>query len=255
MKNLKNKYLLCHWIHNEGYETRWLRRITRQTKTQLICDVQRTLLLSDKYKKMYDNRSDYFIGIVKRWAKRFYMKDGKIIAQNTHLSNPDGKSIITFIDDNKDDLLCSLSYNELFERDIREFLPEDSSTRETITQYVERKGKFYAEQGVPFDGEKLYTIVTEPMDENDDIWGETTKHLKKLFNRLVYMVNELYVKICTTHDEKSLFRQTATHYHINHHGDDKLILTRIENKFNRTISFWLFEDRVVFKDEDGIGTW
>lgn len=43
--------------------------------------------------------------------------------------------------------------------------------------------------------------------------------------------------------------------HINHHGDDKKVLTMSETKDNTTISFWLFDDKVVFQTEGGIESW
>ena len=48
MENLeqyKNRFVYQKWEHNGGYKSNWLRRINRTTKTQLISDCQRGLIL------------------------------------------------------------------------------------------------------------------------------------------------------------------------------------------------------------------
>ena len=43
--------------------------------------------------------------------------------------------------------------------------------------------------------------------------------------------------------------------HITHHGNDVKNIKYNVNKFNTTISFWVFEDRVVYQEETGLGEW
>jgi len=250
MENLVGKYLHTQWIHNEGFQSNWLRRITRQTKTQYICDVQHSLLLSDKYKKIIDSTGEYFYGLFADWAKRFTEKDGKIRRQTTNRDNTDGVNTINLVTDFKS-LLCKYKYNELFEVDIRTILTDDSLTLDYSNMYFNRYNEL--RPGI-YDERDFFVFDTELISFDDDIWGETAKHLTELFGVPAYKVDELYNRIDTTHDH-TIYKYSATHYHINHHGNDAKVIGFEDHQKNRTVSFWLFEDRIVFKTNDGIDTW
>jgi hypothetical protein len=250
MTNLIGKYIFDEWTHNEGFKQNWLRRITRQTNTQYIADVQHTLLLDDKYKKMYDSKkSDYLYGIFQKCAKRFRMIKGELIEQFTHLSNPDGVRKNTLITDFSI-LKCKYKFEEIFYTDVRTLLTPDSKQLENFN----RKFNFYKEHNHNVSEEEHYQVDVEELSETDNCYGSIATHLKQLFGVPVYMISELFVTIETIH-ENNIFSQTAIHYHINYFGDDKPIINFKENYDNVTISFWLFDDKVVFKTEDGIDSW
>lgn len=253
MNNLIGKYIFSEWTHNEGYKQNWMRRITRQTKTQYIADVQHVLLLGDKYKKLYDEKkSEYLYGIFQKPAKRMRMVKNKLVEQVTHLSNPDGVHNITLIEDFSI-LRCKYSYNELFDTDTRNILSPESDILEHMnwwkTQLEKDGGKVKVDN---FDF--LFKFDTEEVVKVDSVWYTTAEHLKELFGVPAYHIKEHFGKMNTTH-ERSIYSDTAIHYHVNHNGGDKPILTFKENYHNHTISFWLFEDKVVFKDESGIDSW
>jgi len=249
MENLYNKFVFDCWKNYNGYEQKWMRRITRQTKTQYIADCQHTLALSDKYKKLYNKGSEYLYEIFQHCAKRFRMVNGKLTGQVTHLSNPDGVKTVTLIED-FNIMTCKYKYEELFDIDVREVLPVDSRT---LSQ-LKRKCEIYSKNSKMVESD--FYILTTVTNENSytDCFKEVYEHLNNLFNRPVYMIDEMFARIDTTH-ERSKYSDSAIHYHMNFFGDDKPVITFKENQKNVTISFWLFEDRVVFKNEDGIDSW
>jgi hypothetical protein len=223
-----------------------MRRITRQTDTQYIADCLHILELSDKYKEMYDNGHDHMYSRFDRCASVFYKNGDQFINEKTDLDNPDGVNKVTLIDD-FNILKCKYTYKELFETDVRTFLPSDSSTLETINNKVE----FYSSISKKFDYNEMYIIGVSESKH----FTEISKHLEELFKRPAFMVNNMFtLKLDTTH-EKSKFSETAIHYHMNFFGGDKELLTRLENYHNTTISFWLFDDKVIYQTEGGIGSW
>jgi len=249
MENLIGKYLFCEWKHNEGFEHHWLRRITRQTETQYIADCQHVLLLSEKYKKLYDAGSDYFYELFNHCATRFRLSGNKIVEKCTNLSNTDGVRTTTLVEDFSV-LKCKYKFEDLFETDVRNFLNPDS-------RMLEHMG-FMNDSKLNISEKLIYSFsVRSSENQSDlfnDVYGETVKHLKDLFGLPVFKANEFLGSIDTTH-EKSRFSESAIHYHINHHGGDKPILTRDEKSGNVTIAFWVFDDKVVFKFSSGIDTW
>jgi hypothetical protein len=246
MKNEINNYIYSQWKHREGFESNWLRRITRQSKTQLICDVQRTLLLSDKYKKMYDAGHDYMMGVYPRWAKRFKIKNNDIKESITHLHNTDGVRKSTLLNGDFSKLLCPHKYEDLFNVDIRPLFEKDSIT-------ISSADDSYNVHKDIFTEDRFYFLSVEPVTSDHDYYGNIAGHLYDLFKVPVYKVYDLWFKINTIHD-RSIYN-SGIKYHINHYGGDVPIITSKENRKNRTISFWLFEDKVVFKTEDGIDAW
>jgi hypothetical protein len=253
MKNLKGKYIFSEWKHNEGFQQKWLRRITRQTKTQYIADVRHTLLSASNHKKLYaEKKSDFLYGIFQNCAFRMYMKGGQLFERLSYLSSNEGERKLTLIEDFSI-LKCKYSYNELFDTDVRKFLSSDSDMLEDMnwwkTQFEKDKDKLKVE-----NTDFVFKFETEEVVKVDSCWYTTAEHLKTLFGVPAYHIKEHFGKMNTTH-EKSIYSDTAIHYHVNHNGGDKSVLTFKENYHNDTISFWLFEDKVVFRGESGIDTW
>lgn len=251
MENLTGKYIFTHWIHNSGFQSRWLRRITRQTKKFLFSDVQYTLLLRGKYDPK-NNKGKYFYGIIKKWAKKFYLKNDMICRSVSERDNLDGEMNILLVD-NFEILKCPYSYFDLFEKDIRDMNIESKFFEKMLNSILEHNEFMKNIVGENF--RENFKIKTEKIDSGDNLYGHIVNHMEDLFGLPVYIVCDFLYQLDTIHDEKSPYVQTAIHYHLNHFAGDKNVITSQENKKNCTISFWLFDDRVVFKTEDGIDSW
>jgi hypothetical protein len=247
MENLIGKYIISTWKHNEGFQQNWLRRINRQTKTQYVSDVQWTLLLSDKYKKLYDADSDFFYKRFNRCAFRCRFAKGKFIPQKSYLSNSDGVDILNLVEDFST-LKCEYEYSHLFENDIRNILPSDSKK---LKEFKDTWDYFEEKELNNNTEDKFYVFNTYKTKEDDTV----AAHLRELFGDVeVLKVSEAIHSIDTIH-EKSIYSNTAIHYHINFHGGEKEIRSRQENYHNTTISFWFFGDRIVYKYNSGIASW
>ena len=227
--SLINRYISITWKHNEGYTSRWLRRVTRETEKYIICDVRHTLWFNEKDKAKFGS---YRYKVYKPYAKRFKQTDTGLVEVIGKRRNPDGVNYVNLIED-FNTLLCEYKYNDLFETDVRILLPKDTDYNDIL--------------GFPKDS---YCITPKLVDEQHRL-NYIAEHLNKLFNRPVYFFST-YIELI---HEASPFSYSATHYHINHFGNDKEVLTSDEVRKNCTIAFWLFEDKVVFKFQTGIDTW
>lgn len=232
------KYIRTEWNHNDGYVQTWLRRISRETKTQYISEVQRY------FRNFEDGVNDRVFKY--RWAKRYNKNsDGSISVRNTHLSNPDGIHKLQVIDLlSETDLVklrCVYSFSDLFETDIRLLQSENCYPRKLI----EKRYLKCLSEGKTFDKDRFFVDVYSENSTNH--WNEPLiKWLEDTFKVPVYAVCDI-----NEHFEQGILTKSATYLHITHFGDDKKILKTGENYHNRTICFWLFEDKLVFKYEDG----
>ena len=103
--------------------------------------------------------------------------------------------------------------------------------------------------------ENIYNVNVEKAEYGfGDCCKAIIEHLKELFNVEVFELQDYFAKIDTTHDT-TIYSKTAIHYHMNHFGNDKPIITFKENQHNDTICFWLFADRIVYKRVEGIDSW
>ncbi len=250
MKNLIGKYIISTWDHREGYKQNWLRRINRQTATQYISDVQWTLLLSDKYRKLYETGVDFFYKRFTSAAFRCRFANGKFIPQKTHLSNPNGVQVLNLVEDFSL-LKCKYSYSDLFETDIRKILPDDSD----MLKEFEDSWKFFEERNLNNNTkEKFFTFTTyKPKDYYDE--NSVSAHLRKLFGDVEVLKVHESIHSMDTINETSIYSDTAIHYHINFHGGEKEIRSRKENYHNTTICFWFFGDTIVYKYAQGLNSW
>lgn len=215
--DLLNKYVLCHWKNGE-YEERWLRRINRKTSTQYISDTQRFLDLSRK-------SDDYVYSVDNHSAKRFNVKNGKIQMRMGRRFNPNGLMDVKLVEDFN---LLNLNYSfENFESDISQLL------------------EFY-------DSDGRQTIFIKKADEVSPV-GE---YLMNLFGKdiEIYSILDFFGSIDTTH-ENNRIAYTATKHHITIHGGNSKTISSTDNRKNTTISFWKFDNKIVWKYESGIGSW
>jgi len=232
----KNKYVFSEWEHNEGFKSRWLRRITRTTKTQLIADVQR---ISDYKVKPYQYK--WF----QECAFRMNVKNGEPIQRLSHLAYDDGIRKLRFVD-NFNMLKCKDSFKDIFQTDIRKIYPENHHLITFTNEFIkEEKIKIKKDFWLP----TLYKI-------DDDFYKEIIEHFQELFGNIpVYKVKFGFSDQLETVHTKSIFSDNCIFYHITHHGNDKLSLNFDENRDNTTICFWLFDDKIIFQFESGIKSW
>jgi hypothetical protein len=239
MKNLeqyKGKFIFCSLVHHSGYTQKWLRRITRTTKTQIIADVQ--------YVGNYNSSKNNEMERMNERAFRMNLKNDQLIERQPLANNKESIRTVSLVED-FNSLKCDMSYDELFNTDLRKIFEPTSD----IIEFIDYSNKRRNIENV--DSEyKISTILVNDVDHYSGI----AKHLKDLFGNIpVYRILS-QVTLNTTHDE-TIFLKTAIHYHININGGDKPYITRKENSGNRTISFWLFDDKIVFQIETGIDSW
>lgn len=90
MENYVNRFIYTKWLHKDGFQQRWLRRINRQTETQYVSDCQRTLTGK---RDCYDKQKFYHC------ATRFKIgkNSGKLIELGR--KNPDGALTVALVED------------------------------------------------------------------------------------------------------------------------------------------------------------
>jgi len=237
MENIVGKYILDTWI-NGKYVTRWLRRINRETKTQYVSDVLR-------YNKNWDDDIDdmYYVG---RWAKRYAKTPNGFKYIATNRSSPDGKSHLTLVD-KLGDVKCVETFEKLFQTDVRTFMSDNSEDESGVIFDIKLRYK----ENIKDEHFKLERYIRKATSKDDTYWNSTIiKFLEDEFNLPIFRFR---LHLCE--HENNLVLKTATHFHITHFGDDAKVVDRKVNYANKTILFWLFDDKVVFTYQDGIGTW
>ncbi len=251
-ESIVGKYILEHWKHNDGYESRRLRFINRETTKQYISDNQRDVNSWDEEPRRYN--------FYKKKSHRFIKNNSELGFRKsiTHLCNPEGETYYTVFN-NPSEVLCEYSFDELFNKDLREIQnPENYPLKKILwrNEYFGEKYKDEPEKAGSFIT-KDFKIQLEDYYLNEcglKQWDLIlVNKLKELFNRekIFYVWDE---KINEWHSQ-SILGKSATFFHYNQFNIDKEYISSDENEMNRTISFWLFEDCLVFQYEEGKDTW
>lgn len=227
MENYVNRFIFTKWLHKDGFQQRWLRRINRQTDTQYVSDCQRTLTgkrdCFDK-KKFYDCATRFKVG----------KNSGKLIELGR--KNPDGKLSVALVED-MSQIDCDMTYEE--------FLAEIDA--------LNKKAK--DEMQAYFRSVRLSEPKTGKSDIFKDLFTPYVKHLKELFGEDITVLKISHEHVfSTTHDNNKL-AQNAVHYHITVHGGEADTITFEEDRNNSTIVFWKFGKTIVFDFASGIGSW
>lgn len=246
--HLLGKYLFMtsdlSWPKNGVY--RALRRINRETKSQYISDVQRVPYCYNKNgKRVFDwKRYEWFQKIAKRFIKN------KLFNEDGTLTEYYGKT--TLIDGDYSSMLSDTNFNDMFRivkgdgrNDLWEF--ESNSIAEQL-------------KGI-FKKTKVNKGILHPVciDTNSHI-GTT---LKKDFGVDVYIVDRMWDDkrfvydrgvsghYSHNHQKSCDFDRNAVFHQITNSGADKSIIRDEDNKSNKPILIWFFEDRIVYKEEGG----
>lgn len=240
-------YIKEEWKHNSGYRSTWVRRIDRETKTQFVSNCNRGM----------KPRTEPTVYVFPSYGTTKFIKTPDFIKSSvTQLSNPDGHTVHTVIKDFKKDLLCKYSYDELFETDVRELQKGMEEHNNPVKMKLWRLEKDYYKNYKNWDEDKYFKISFDlsNVSEKEDHWNKPlVDYLEETFGVPVYNIWNDKVR---EHNTQGKLCESMTLMHVNHFGGvDKKKISREENECNRTIGFWLFEDRIIFQDEDGKDTW
>lgn len=234
-KGMVGRYILEEW-ENNGYVSRSVYRIDRETKTSYVCNKQRDRMdyEDNKDKYVYDNR------FINRFRKGRYGEPKRIV---TRLSNTDGIMKLSLISD-LTELLCPYSFDEIFHVDVRTIQHEDSYP---LKGFLRRQIRFPDIFGtVEYFTMGDYCSLHDSSESSDPIMGwdrEIVKYLEDTFKVPVYN----FWECLNEYNNQSILSKSLINFSILHFGDYKKCITRKENEFNRDIQFWLFKDRLVFK--------
>lgn len=225
MENYVNRFIYTKWLHKDGFQQRWLRRINRQTEAQFVSDCQRTLTGK---KDCYDKQKFYHC------ATRF--KIGKNSGDLIELGrkNPDGNLTVALVDD-MSQIDCDIT------------LEEFKAELDRINQGVKEEHK---------DAMNVYYHSVHLAEPKSDLYNSIKLHLLELFGSDTELIklSDNSGAISTTHG-KGVITYNAVHYHITIHGGEADTITFEEDRKNTTIVFWKFGKTIIFDYAKGIGSW
>lgn len=238
MKTLLGKYILHHWVNGE-YESKSLRYINRENKKYYISDVGRT---SQDYKKNIDKKIfiyDWAIKLVKDNTNELGFK--RSLGKKANL---DGIMNYTILDsDSLNKTKCQYTFDELFNTDLRELQTEEQYP---LAIYLRRNKT-----------ESIFKPDFKPELFNDDdikyCYGDYFYYkLKELFK-----VNKIFslIEKVSEHRNLSKLGKSGILFHMNHYKINEKSISLNDNKNNWSITYWLFDDCLVFQEESGKSTW
>ncbi len=224
MDNLINRFIYTKWLHQSGFQQRWLRRINRQTDTQYISDCERTLTGK---RDCYDKQIFYHC------ATRFKLskQEGKLIELGR--KNPDGNLSVALVEDFSQ-IDCDMSYEE--------FLAEIEALNKKAKE--ENKDKMTA-----------YFRSVRLSDPKNELFTPYKEHLKELFGDDITILKISHESVFSTTHDNNLLSRNAIHYHITIHGGNDDTISFEADRNNSTIVFWKFGKTIVFDFASGIGSW
>jgi len=237
------KYILETWI-NGDFISRFLRPITRENNKYLISDVQRTV-------KDWKAKEHEYVFIYK-WAQK-YVKDSTnplgFRRSIGRLDNTDGVMSYQVTED-PSILKCPYTYDEVFGNDLRDIQDPFDNPLRTATHF---NTSFNLDRWMIIPERKDNIVPTgNEFRDSIEIWdNKLVMYIKDLFKvpAVYYLFDEIQ-----EHKKRTILTNSMTLFHIN-------IFRGIENKsipdnyYNRTIGYWLFDDKLVFQYEDGKNTW
>lgn len=217
-----------------------LRRINRETKSQLISDCQRIPLF---YKTR--NRKDENSIIHHQITAKRYLKN-KIFNEDGTLSNYYGETYI--VNEDMSPMYCDVPFNKLFK-----VVPGKSE--EDLFQYqLKNTFKRFKET---FKKKKK----NRPHDVCLSLEDPIGIHLKEVFNVDVYIVDRMWDYEEEEHFSYSNFRNSndyernAILHQVTCFGGDKKIISKEDNDKNLPIIMWVFPDKIVYKESSGHSEW
>ena len=233
------KYVLENWTCN-GHVSNNLRYVNRETNNYYISDVQRTI-------KDYEKKVTKYVFIPK-WATRYVKDNSKLGFKRSinKLANTEGVMNYTVLK-SPSEALCKHTFEEVFDNDHRDIQHKDDYPLRGLLD--DRNSYKFVPEDVYF---KLRLIERGVNRADFDI--ELIRYLKRVFKvDKVYRVGGIHsIDEC---NKESILSTSSTLFQITICNINKKEITRNENKFNCTIGFWLFKNRLVFRYESGKKTW
>lgn len=218
------------------YDCTWttLRRMNRETKSQLISDTQRI--------PVDWSAKPWVLKHFQITAKRY--KKNKLFLPDGSFSDYYGKT--TLIETDITPMISDTPFEEMFR-------VAKGATRETIWDYE-----------IVFMN-KLYSILKYGFKKPKPICCLDTehyigKHLNEVFNLPVYYVNRIWFddigehfraefKKSCNYDRNLIFHQVTSC------GGDLKLISNENNENNDAIFIWVFKDKIVYKTSDGRSEW
>jgi hypothetical protein len=242
MEIKKGTFILEEWKNHNGYRSTWVRQLDRETKTQFISYPNRSMKPRVSGIRNFSNHS----------CTRYRKTDTSIKPINTMLSNPDGNIELSVVSDFSK-LTCRYSYTDLFQTDLR-ILQKDLDVT-PLTTLQNRIDKGWYEGSTTFNEEKHFQLekhIRNVSDETDHWNRPLIDYLESLFNVPVFFISENVRE----HNEQSKLTESIIYMHVNHFGSkENKDITSDDSYHNRTIGFWLFNDKLVFQYEGGKENW
>ena len=247
-KSLVGKYVLEHWV-NGDFIHRCLRHINRENDKYYISDVQRAANYSKEpttYTHLY------------KWATKFF-KDPKselgFRRSVTNQSNTEGVMEYTVMD-SPAECKCPYKFEEIFDVDIRTIQSKNDNP-------LMMKNEMWKDKDTKkrFEGREAEFFKIRLMEcgtEKKDFFGSThdyksTERMKKMFHvKHVYRICEM--ASIDEHPKQTILSKSGTLFHMLHSTDKKVVTSDISHE-NRTITFWLFDDKLVYQYDSGKSTW
>lgn len=230
MEAFVGKYILVEYTFKNGDVERYLRYINRENKKYYISDVQR-------FCPHKTDKSKYTF--VYRWSAKFFKtKDGFIISNYKRLLK-NNIQVKTTLLDSADKYKCTYSFDELFNTDLRKLQDKNDSP------LCYRLG--LTDEELENVKENYFNLWLFDKSNDSDYFYNKLKEIFKVST--VYRTDEI-----TEYDQKILTK-SSTLFQFTFSGDYKKKIDRIENYENRTISYWLFNDCLIFHGNSMKKTW
>lgn len=235
--NMLGKHILFkgEWYDEyKKYDCTWttLRRMNRETKSQLISDTQRIPV---------DWGADPWVLKHFQLTAKRYRKD-KLFLANGSLSDVYGKT--SLIETDITPMISDTPFDEMFK-------VVKGRTRDTLWEYEADKRNGFLSLFREFKTIPLCCHDTETY---------IGKHLSKTFGLPTYYVDRIWFHETSEHfhaefkksckyDRNLIFHQVTTS------GGDLKLITKEDNDNNEAIFMWVFKDKIVYKTSDGRSQW
>jgi hypothetical protein len=269
-------FVLDKW--NAKYK--WVRRINRVSPAQLISDTQR---VSDYEGEDLEDWDFYYF---KKFAKRFRLKDYNEkyeVIKNDRQSLNDAllskKSFKELFQTDVDKIQDKQAFIDAVQERATKYggkpltgkkLDEEIFSNgfighKSFELYNTLRDVYKDMFKRIFKSSELYTLQQFLTDYNHSLKQKEEKsyntdykvfeYLQDLFGKPVYKLGDCLRQYIQEDLAYSDLSKNQYFMQITHFGDDKENIKNSDNKFNDTISFWVFEDRVVYQEDSGRSSW
>lgn len=241
--SMVGNFVLTEFVDlDKTYKDKWLRRINRQTANFYVADTQRYFRDFDKY---LNDRVFY-----PKWAKRFQKTSGGgIKLSGSVVNNAYGQHTISVHSpEDMNALKCEYTYDELFKVDVRTIQDHTDYPCCEFLRFVTAVNN-HVKDCPEFDGKSEFTIHNSihlqesEATDHSAYANEINAYLKELFKVPVYRV----FSAINEYTKRTKLTSSGIGFQITHFGGDVKVIDHKVNQSNKTIMFWLFDDRLVYQ--------